>query len=246
MHELIWLSVIACFQLKLSVMELNLVEEFLLIALDDDKGRFVIDSTRLHYGFAGAVLLELAVRDKIDIDGDYLHLKNSAQEPEVALNKAIDLIQASDKTKKVKNWLDAFARKAGEMTDDTLKRLIDRGVLRKEEHKIFWIIPNNKYPTSNSNPENKVRERLNNVILNGAQSEPRDVMLLSLIDVSDLTKEAFRDQSDYKEIKKKIKTVTEDIKISQAINKSIREIQTAIMISIATTMVITTVITSNN
>lgn len=246
MNKLIWLSVTTCFQLKLSVMELNLVEEFLLIALDDDKGRFVIDSTHLHYGFAGAVLLELAVRDKIDIEGDYLHLKNNAEEPEVALNKAVALIRASGKTKKVKHWLDAFAHKAGEMTQDTLKRLIERGVLRKEEHKILWIIPNNKYPTSNCSPENKVRERLNNVILNGAQSEPRDVMLLSLIDVSDLTKEAFRDQSDYKEIKKKIKTVTEDIKISQAINSSIREIQTAIMISIATTMVITTVITTNN
>lgn len=226
-------------------MELNLVEEFLLIALDDDKGVFVIDSTHLHYGFAGAVLLELAVRDKIDIDGDYLHLKSSSQEPEVALNLAIDLITSSTSTKKVMDWLGILAKKAGEMKEATLVRLIERGVLSKEEHKILWIIPNNKYPTSNSNPENKVRERLNNVILNGAQSEPRDVMLLSLIEVSDLTKEAFRDQSDYKEVKRKIKEVTEDIKISQAINKSIREIQTAIMISIATTMVVTTVITSN-
>lgn len=227
-------------------MELNLVEEFLLIALDDDKGAFVIDSTHLHYGFAGAVLLELAVRDKIDIDGDYLRVKDSAREPEEALNQAMSLIKASDKTRKVKHWLDVLGRKAGEMKEATLRRLIERGVLRKEEHKILWIIPNNKYPTSNSNPENKVRERLNNVILNGGQSEPRDIMLLSLIDVSDLTKEAFRDQSDYKEVKRKIKEVTEDIRISQAINKSIREIQTAIMISIATTMVVTTVITSNN
>lgn len=227
-------------------MELNLVEEYLLIALDDDKGAFVIDSTHLHYGFAGSILLELALREKIDIEGDYLHLKSRSSEPEAALNQAIALIAESDKTKKVKHWLDALARKAGEMKQATLQRLIERGVLRKEEHKILWIIPNNKYPTSNSNPENKVRERLNNVILNGAKSEPRDVMLLSLIDVSDLTKEAFRDQSDYKEVKRKIKEVTEDIKISQAINKSIREIQTAIMISIATTMVVTTVITSNN
>ena len=226
-------------------MELNLVEEYLLIALDDDKGAFVIDSTRLHYGFAGSVLLELAVRNKIDIDGDYLHLKNTSAEEEVVLNKAVSMIEKSEKTRKVKYWLDQLARKAGELKEDTLNRLIYRGVLRKEEHKILWIIPNNKYPTSNSNPENKVRERLNNVIVNGAKSEPKDVMLLSLIDVSDLTKEAFRDQADYKEIKKKLKEVTEDIRISRAINQSIREIQTAIMVSITTTMVVTTVITNN-
>jgi hypothetical protein len=226
-------------------MELNLVEEFLLIALDDDKGAFVIDSTRLHYGFAGAVLLELALRNKIDIDGDYLHLKNTDKEPEEVLNKALSLIKESKKTRKVKDWLGTLAGKAHELKADTLQRLIERGVLRKEEHKILWIIPNNKYPTSNSNPENKVRERLDSVILHGAKSEPRDVMLLSLINVSDLTKEAFRDQADYKEIKRKIKNVTEDIKISQAINKSIREIQTAIMISITTTLVVTTIVTNN-
>ena len=226
-------------------MELNLVEEFLLIALDDDKGVFVIDSTHLHYGFAGAVLLELALRDKIAIDGDYVRLKSSSHEPEVALNKTIDLIAASEKTRKTKDWLGKIAQKAGEMKNDTLQRLIDRGILRKEEHKILWIIPNNKYPMSNSNPENKVRERLKNVMMHGAKSEPRDIMLLSLIDVSDLTKEAFRDQSDYKEVKRKIKEITEDIRISQAINKSIREIQTAIMIAITTTMVVTTITTSN-
>lgn len=226
-------------------MELNLVEEFLLIALDDDRGVFVIDSTHLHYGFAGALLLELAVRDKIAIDGDYVRLKSRSHEPEVALNKAIDLIAESSKPRKTKDWLGKLAQKAGEMKNDTLQRLIQRGILRKEEHKILWIIPNNKYPMSNSNPENKVRERLKNVMMDGGKSEPRDIMLLSLIDVSDLTKEAFRDQADYKEVKRKIKEITEDIRISQAINKSIREIQTAIMIAITTTLVVTTITTSN-
>ena len=226
-------------------MELNLVEEFLLIALDDDKGVFVIDSTHLHYGFAGAVLLELAVRDKIAVDGDFVHLKSSSHEPEASLNRALDMMAASDKPRKVKDWLGKLAQKAGEMKNETLQRLIERGILSKEEHKILWIIPNNKYPTSNLNPENKVRERLNSVTIHGAKSEPRDIMLLSLIDVSDLTKEAFRNESDYKEIKRKIKALTDDIRISQAINTSIREIQTAIMIAITTTLVVTTITTSN-
>lgn len=227
-------------------MKLNLVEEFLLIALDDDRGQFVIDSTHLHYGFAGALLLELAMREKISIRGDHVYLKNDSQEEEVALNRSLALIRDSKKTRSVKDWIGRLAQKAPELKNDTLQRLIDRGVLRKEEHKILWIIPNNKYPTSNISPENKVRKRLDDVILRGEKSDAHDVMLLSLIDVSDLTKEAFRDQGDYKKIKARIKQVTEDIKISQTINQSIREIQTAIMIAIATTMIVTTVTTSNN
>ena len=227
-------------------MDLDLLEEYLLIALDDDKGKFVIDSTHLHYGFGGAILLELALREKISIEGDYIRLKDSSTVKEVALNKAIDILESSSKSIKIKDLINTLAKKAGELKQDTLQRLMNKGILKKEEHKILWIIPNNKYPTSDLSPENKVRERLKAVMLLGEKSEPRDIMLLSLIDVSDLTREAFRDKEDYKAVKKKIKEVTQDVKISNAINKSIREIQAAIMIAITTTMIVTTVTTSTS
>jgi Golgi phosphoprotein 3 len=216
-------------------MSLDLLEEYLLIALDDSKGQFVIDSTHLHYGLAGAILLELALREKVSIQGDYVRINDSATVTEMALNKALEYLKEKARSTKVKDVITAFANQAGEFKQDVLQR-----ILKKEEAKILWIIPNNKYPTSNLSPENKVRERLKAVMLDGAKSEARDIMLLSLIDVSDLTKEAFRDKEDYKKVKKKIKEVTQDIQISGAINKSIREIQAAIMIAIMATVVVTT------
>lgn len=226
-------------------MQLNLIEEFLLIALDDEKGQFVIDSTHLHHGFAGAILLEMALREKIDISSDIVKLISSEYEVEMAINKVIDQVKNS-KPKKVKEWIQILAKQAGELKEDTLLRLRNKGILRKEEHKILWIIPNNKYPTSDATPENKVRQRLSDVMLRGAKSEPHDIMLLSLINVSDLTKEAFRDKEEYKVVKKKIKEVTQDIKISQSINKSIREIQAAIMVAMMSAIVVTTVTTAGS
>ena len=224
-------------------MNLDLLEEFLLIALDDDKGGFVIGSTALHYGFGGAVLLELALRDKIEIDGEKVILKDSAMETELALNKSIELIKGS-KARKVKEWIEILAKKSDDFKDDTLQRLINKCILSKEEHKILWIIPKQKYPTSNMNPEMKVRKRLEDVVQGGKKAKPRDVMLLSLIDATDLTKEAFRKAEDYKKIKARLAEVTQDVKISAAINKSLREIQTAIMLAIATKIVVTTVATN--
>ncbi|MFY0594550.1 GOLPH3/VPS74 family protein [Roseivirga sp.] len=227
-------------------MDLDLLEEYLLIALDDDKGKFVIDSTHLHYGFGGAILLELALREKIVVEGDYVRLVDSALEKEVALNKVIEHLKTSTEPIKIKKLIAKLAKMASELKDDTLQRLMNKGILKKEEHKILWIIPYNKYPTSNLSPENKVRERLKGVMLLGEKSEARDIMLLSLIDISDLTREAFRDKQDYLAVKKKIKEVTQDVKISSAINKSIREVQAAIMIAITTTMIVTTVTTTTN
>ena len=210
-------------------MELNLIEEFLLIALDDEKGQFATDSTHLHYGFAGAILLELAIREKIQITNEKVELVSSAYEKEISINKAIDLIKNSDKNRKVDYWVNKLANKAGELKEDTLNSLMRKGILNKEDHKILWIIPNTKYPTQNITPENKIRKRLHDVMLEGAESSPRDIMLLSLIDVSELTREAFRNKEEYKVVKKKIKEVTQDIKISQVINKTIRDIQATVM-----------------
>jgi len=226
-------------------MNLDLLEEYLLIALDDSKGQFVIDSTHLHYGFAGAVLLELALREKVSISGEYVRVNDSSAVTEVALNKALEYIEEKAKSTRVKDVINGLAKQANDLKQDVLQRLINKGILKKEEHKILWLIPNNKYPASDMTPENKVRERIKAVMLYGAKSEPRDIMLLSLIDVSDLTREAFRDKEDYKKVKEKIKEVTQDVKISGAINKSIREIQAAIMITIMASVVVTTTITSN-
>jgi Golgi phosphoprotein 3 len=85
-------------------MKLNLIEEFLLIALDDDKGKFVIDSTYLSHGLAGAILLEMALREKIDISGDTLKLVDDKYELEMVINKVIDQIKTAPQ-QKVKNWI---------------------------------------------------------------------------------------------------------------------------------------------
>lgn len=221
-------------------MKLNLIEEFLLIALDDERGQFVIDSTHLHFGLAGAILLEMALREKIDISGETLKLIHDEYEVEMVINKVIDQIKLKP-GKKVKDWIEILSKQAEELKQDTLLRLQNKGILRKEEHKILWVIPNNKYPTSDITPENKVRQRLSDVMLRGAKSEANDIMLLSLIDVSDLTKEAFRNKDEYAIVKKKIKEVTQEIRISHVINKSIREIQAAIMVALMSAVIVTTI-----
>ncbi len=224
--------------------KLNLLEEYLLIALDDEKGKFVIDSTRLHYGFAGAILLELALRGKIEVDGVTLILKDNSYEPEIALNKIIDELRPL-KSPSLKKALSVIAKKSSDIKDDTLQHLMNKGILRKEEKKILWLIPSDQYPTADMTPESKVRKRLDDVITYGSNVEPHDLMLLSLIDATDLTKEAFRDKDDYKKVSKKIKEVTSDLKIGKVVNKSVREIKAAIMMAIVSTIVVTSVTTSS-
>lgn len=64
-----------------------------------------------------------------------------------------------------------------------------------------------------------------------------DIMLLSLIQATDLVKEVFREADDYNKIKHRIDEVTQELKISKSVNQGMREIQVAIMVAMARTVV---------
>lgn len=217
-------------------MNLNLLEEYVLLALDDDKGQFVIDSTSLNYGFAGAVLLELALREKIEIQNEKLMFRDDTYESEMALNKMIDLLKEKQDCA-VEDCIKYLAKQAHDIKEDTLQHLIHKEILKKSEKKILWLIPHKKYPTSNVTPENKVRKRLDDVLNDEIQTSVHDIMLLSLIQATDLVREVFRKANDYKKIKERIDDVTQNLKISKSVNQGLREIQAAIMIAVARSVV---------
>lgn len=217
-------------------MNLGLLEEYVLLALDDDKGQFVIDSTALNYGFAGAVLLELAFRKKIVIQYDQLNFCDDTYESEIALNKMIDLLKEKQNCG-VQDCIKFLAKRAEDIKEDTLQHLINKGILKMSEKKVFWLIPHKKYPTTNATPENKVRKRLDDVLNDEIRTTVHDIMLLSLIQATDLVKEVFREADDYNKIKHRIDEVTQELKISKSVNQGLREIQVAIMVAMARTVV---------
>ncbi len=217
-------------------MNLGLLEEYVLLALDDDKGQFVIDSTALNYGFAGAVLLELAFRKKIVIQYDQLNFCDDTYESEIALNKMIDLLKEKQNCG-VQDCIKFLAKRAEDIKEDTLQHLINKGILKMSEKKVFWLIPHKKYPTTNATPENKVRKRLDDVLNDEIRTTVHDIMLLSLIQATDLVKEVFREADDYNKIKHRIDEVTQELKISKSVNQGMREIQVAIMVAMARTVV---------
>lgn len=191
-------------------MKLNLIEQFLLIALDDDKGRFVTDTTYLYNGFAGAILMELTILGKIELRGKNVSLLDSTLVNHNVLDQSVNAIKGLKKEKSVAFWIGTFNANAKDIQNMVLNGLIQEGILRKEKGRILWVIPYTTYPTENPVPENKVRTRIEEVILHGSPPEARELMLLSLLDVCQLTKEAFRDNDALKIATKRIKELTKN------------------------------------
>lgn len=189
-------------------MDLNLIEKFLLIALDDDEGIFIADVNHLHYGIAGALLIEMALAGKIELREDKLVLRGKKDHAHPMVNKAITAFE-NEPDRKVGFWIDAFKSNGREIKNQTINGLIKKGILRREKGKILWVIPYEKYPTENPVPENAVRAKIEDIIMEKAKPTSNDLMLLSLIDVCRLTREAFRDNRAYKAAHKRINELCE-------------------------------------
>ena len=49
----------------MSEMHLNLIDQLTLLAIDDARGTFIPDSTSYSYALAGALILDLALKEKV-------------------------------------------------------------------------------------------------------------------------------------------------------------------------------------
>lgn len=221
-------------------MELTIVEEFLLLALDDKKGKFVLDTLSLNYGLAGAILFELALQNNIRIENNrlYTEVDVSGQKNQV-LSTVVRFMRKDKKPRRVKFWVQHLGRKSYVLRKRFLQELIDKGLIR-HERKRFLFIPYHRYPAMNDRPENDLRARLRKIILDNADADVRSVMLISLLRSCKLTRTLFVSRKEYRQATRRIKQITKDFEVTEAVSLVLREIQTAVMASVASASVVTT------
>ena len=220
---------------------LNLMEELLLLALDDEKGKIISSSScALPYGLRGALLLELFLAEKIDVVDKKIVVINKNNTGNEVLDNALNIINTYHKQKTVKFWITKLTSKMKELRKDLLNQLITKGILEQQDKKVLWVIPATRYPTKNPVIENRVRKRIIGIVLHNDKLDERSSMLISLINACELIKEVFP-KDNLKDAKKKIKNIIQDEKVGKAITSQISD---EIMLTIVAVMVATTV-TSN-
>jgi len=226
------------------IMELNLTYKLILIALDDENGKFITDTAHLHYGIAGSILLELALQKRIALKDEKADLISTEETTSPCLNHAIGLINESKKPRSIQHWINTIGLGAEQVKDTTIDHLTRENVLRKDAGKILWIIPTTKFPTEDPYLENQVREKLMGIVMDNDPAEVEDLMMLSLIEESDLMHEVFRSKEEYKKANKRIEDLKEDIenaKESDIVIQAVHEAVTkAIMVAIINSSTVTT------
>ncbi len=208
-------------------MNLTFVEEILLVMLDDEKGTLPpIPQLTLHFVIAGAILMDLAVRNKIDNDLENVTLIDSTPTGEACLDDALAKVASSPDGHKTNYWLNEIADEGTVIVDQGFKSLVQRGILDEHEKRFLWVMKSRTYPTIDGTAEREVKLRIMNILYSDEIPDPRDVVVICLLDACNMFR-ALLGQNEVNRVRERIDQVARLDVIGQATTKLIRDIQIA-------------------
>lgn len=161
---------------------LTFVEELVLLALDDTTGApLPMPPMAFGYAIVGALLCELALKLRIDTDTTKLTVLSTTSTSDPLLDYALATIVSLPQPTPVSLAIRILGDRARDYERAAEERLVDRGILRREEKRVLWIFGVNRYPTADARERIEVRTRLARLILGDDLPDSRDVMLISLL-----------------------------------------------------------------
>jgi golgi phosphoprotein 3 len=203
---------------------LTFAEEILLLTLDDKKAAFrSLPEQAVRTALAGALLMELAVANRIDTDLHALLLVNAEPTGDPLMDEILDRLRAASASQSAAYWLNEIAWQTDKLRERVLQQLVDKGVLKVEDRKILWVFAQRKYPLMDDREIKEVRTRLRELIFSDNIPDAREAVLIGLVHACGLVDALFEE----KELPQVMPRLTELAKldlIGREVDQAIREI----------------------
>ena len=163
---------------------LSFAEELYLLALDETTGKPMISprDIEMQSALVGAILAELTFLQRIDTDIDKIHLLDATPVGNPVLDHALSLISGSTESQLISFWMNALRADSRFIEKHVLQALVDKKILKQEDKKILWVFPTRQYPIIDGKELQNIERRLRDLILSDEIPEPRETVLVSLVD----------------------------------------------------------------
>jgi hypothetical protein len=223
-----------------------IAEDLLLLLLDDDSGK-LNHSTYLDTGIGGALLVELALGEHVEVvkgSGMWARarvLATSAPPPQdPVLVEAMGLVTEKERTAQ-----DLVGRLGKKRREPLLARLEADGILRREEGKVLGLFPSTRWPAVDSSHEADVRRKLGDALVHGVQPDQRTAALVALLSSLDLAQKVV-DAGGLpgREVRKRAKEIADGDWAAKAVRDSIAAAQAAVTAAVIASTTAATTTTS--
>jgi len=211
---------------------LRFAEELLLLTLDDENGRFARVPDRLmRYALAGGVLMDLALENRIDTDLKNLILVDSTPLQDSLLDPTLADIAQADDTKDARFWVERTALRADTIREVALNRLVEQGILKREEDRFMWVFQARRYPIIDNTAEREVKLRIMEVLFSDQIPGPRDVVIIGLAHACDIFK-GILSARELARVSDRIDQVRKLDLIGQAMSQAITDIELSLALAV--------------
>jgi hypothetical protein len=207
---------------------LTCAEELLLLAHDEKSGQFVnLQDLLMNTALAGAVLMDLALLDRVDTDvSSFVTLDRSAT-GEKLLDFALAQVGTLPAKTKTIEALDVLRKQGNELERMGIARLMERGILKEEEGRILWVFETRRYPLIEGKELQEVKRRIADLLLSDDIPDPRDIVIIALAQSCGLLRRVFSD-SELRSAQNRIDQIAKMDLIGQAMTDMMIELNTAL------------------
>ena len=177
---------------------LTLPEELILMLLNEENGYFhQVPGWHLNCAVIGAVLAELSLLSRIDTDLESLFVVDDSPTGDPALDPILEQIAKEPGQHNAVYWIERLALRAETVIDMTLDRLVDEKILEYHDGE-FWTLARTAWrPDPYGRPQEAtvgqfIKTRIGNLILTDSIPNPRDVIIICLVNTCDVFRFMFK------------------------------------------------------
>ncbi len=211
---------------------LTFAEELLLLAMGDGPADATsVPARSLRYALAGAVLMELALKDRIDTGNNTLVVTNSEPLDDSLLDSALaSIVEMSDAPRTPDFWVRRVAEHSDELRSQTLQRLAEQGIIEADDSGSFAVSRLARRARSHSTAqiehEQEVRQRIAYVISSDEIPDIRDIVIISLAHGCGIFQRILSEQ-EYEEARERIELIARLELLSRSVVEAIRNLTLA-------------------
>lgn len=164
-----------------------IADSLLLLSIDDIRGTLRVSRQRLRLALAGAFIGELGMRNRVATAatrvssrrGDRLTVLDTTDTGDLELNRVL-VFCSEHEGAKVKNVVAGLSKG---LDQRLLARLADTGVVGRQRHLAFGIIPTTRWPIQDHSAQDDLRLRLRAALINGTAADAPTAILIAMLQV---------------------------------------------------------------
>ena len=166
---------------------MRFAEELLLLLHKRDTGYFVpVPEWSMDCALAGAVLMDLAMEERIDSDLETLTVVDTTPTGDSLLDPSLEELASEEERHPPRYWVERLAQRAGEISDDAIGRLVQKGVFESGAAGFLTLSRKvsraGRYPLADGwGGREEIKRRIFRVLLDGEFPDPRDIVIIGLV-----------------------------------------------------------------